>query len=54
MDVVIALVPTIGVVALFGLVLRMIFRADSKERAELRKLEREYDESARDTTAIRR
>lgn len=45
MDALIALVPTIGALALFAFVLRVIFRADSKERAELRKLEREHDSS---------
>lgn len=45
MDALIALVPTIGALALFALVLRVIFRADSKERAAQRKLEQEYHDS---------
>lgn len=43
MDALIAVIPTIGVMALFAYVLHVIVRADSKERAALRKLEKEYD-----------
>lgn len=45
MESVIALIPTIGVMALFAYILRNIFRADSKERAALRRLEEEYEDS---------
>lgn len=45
MDSLIALVPTIGVLAIFAFVLRNVFRADSKERAAIRRLEKEMDES---------
>ncbi len=45
MDSLIALVPTIGVLAIFAFVLRNIVRADSKERAAIRRLERELDDA---------
>ncbi len=44
MDVLIAVIPTIGVMALFAYVLHVIVRADSKERAALRRLEKEYED----------
>lgn len=46
MDVLIALVPTLGVAALFFLVLRAMLRADRNERAAIAKLEREYQQSS--------
>lgn len=45
MEELIALIPTIGVLALFAFILRNIFRADSKERSQLRKLEEEFEDS---------
>lgn len=45
MESLIAVVPTIGLMAVFIYILRNIFRADSNERMQLRKLEQEYEDS---------
>ncbi len=41
MDSIIALLPSIGVLVIFAIVLRAIFRADTRERRALRELEEE-------------